>query len=202
MRSVGYLTNATLLLFSTKQHLHDGENMSFHIDNSTVNNIVIPQIKEPYVYGMYYNGGKNIIYAQTIKELVNALIPQYNVMQNKEQDLARITLSMNYAEKLQAVIIDKYILQTSALYSKGKGNIPTISENDWRILISPRRGTQPNILTWECPIPLVIVNTDSSKILSDKKDNQNILVIDPSTDETFITTLNEYNIVNVYMKNQ
>jgi hypothetical protein len=125
-------------------------------------------------------------YADSLTELIDALIPGYSALDDGTANLERLLYAVTTQVTLQAR------LNTAA------------SADTWRSLPDDQRGvllsdrTQPPELElWEAPIPLVLVDTFYAPFTTRRRPNGNIVWLRPFDETEFLASLAEASLIGV-----
>ena len=145
-----------------------------------------------YRFEMISNGGNDRVYADTITELVEALIPGYDeVATGSDADLQRLLYAVRIQVELQA-----------ALYNASP--LGSCDEAEREIILAPR-DTPPEVGTWTADVPLVLVETYYEPIgmrprptgqpRSGGADDSNLIWINPLDELTLIQSLADAGVI-------
>jgi hypothetical protein len=141
-----------------------------------------------FAFAMYFAGGSLAAFADTVTELLGALIDEYEQASPEEQDLMRIVFAQTVAAQVQAqVLLDVDRDQVSA--------------SEWDALTTPRRLPQPAVPWWTSDVPLVVVETSYSPYTdvpapvssrgSGAAQSDNLWWVRPAEEEDFLISLHE-----------
>ena len=98
-----------------------------------------------YRYEMIYDGSASRVYADTLPELISALIPDYDAITTGEKaDLARVLFAVRTQVELQAYLV---------------ANAQVELVDDDRTQLLATRDTPPAVTNWTHEIPLVLVTS-------------------------------------------
>ena len=149
-----------------------------------------------YRYEMIYDGSASRAYADTMPELIGALIPEYaSIATAEEADLARVLFAVRAQVELQAHLI------------AGAGAGVRL-DGDERALLLGRRDTPPAVTSWAHEIPLVLVATYYEPVgplprpigISDPATGEsdvNLVWLDPVDEVAFIESLAFAGVITV-----
>lgn len=141
-----------------------------------------------YAYCMYLPGYTDVMFADSIEELLAGLLPGYPDMDEPEQAYQRIRLAQRAAAQVQAEVLAEV-------------DPDSVSADEWRTLTAPRTVSQPRADWWTCPVPLVVVETGyepftdvprpASGLADGRADAENLWWVRPAEDEDFLISLHE-----------
>lgn len=135
----------------------------------------------PYTFEMLYAGGWRRGYADNHAELVGLLINGYPASDSpRELMKARIRLAMDWQVRLQAEINAARAEQLAAC------------DEQQRAILQGSRDVPPAPGQWNCPVPLVLVDTFYRPIGTVPRptaDNEETLIwLDPASDQSLLTS--------------
>ena len=146
-----------------------------------------------YRYCLYTPGYYDVAFADDYIDLLAVLIHGYRELNDDDQTVARIRYATSAAARTQAaLILDKPEI--------------TISKAEMDILMAPRALPQPRADWWTCEMPLVVVTTSYepyTKVprpasgLGDVANADNLWWIDPTDEESLLTTLNQMDYIRL-----
>jgi hypothetical protein len=158
---------------------------------------VIPPLHEngqAFAYCMYFNGNVDVAFADTLNDLLDALIPGYTSLNGADQDFQRIRLSQSVAAQVQAEILAS--LEPNQ-----------VTAEEYAVLSAPRGISQPRADWWTCPVPLVVVETGyepftaiprpASGLSDGLSAPDNLWFIRPSEEEDFLISLHEVGYIRL-----
>lgn len=99
----------------------------------------------PYMYEMLFNGFVDRAYADTAEDLLACLIPRYLTMTPAE----RFAALLGHAVRVQTTVQADINYEHNNLIDCTPAEIAVLSSS---------RATPPQILTWSCPVPIVLVD--------------------------------------------
>jgi|AACY02.2.fsa_nt_gi hypothetical protein len=168
--------------------------MGFHLTANTTGAPLTPPTRDDgtgYPLCMYYRGDTEVAFADTYRDLVEVLLPDYRtLLEASEMDaaVARIELAAAAATIIQAHLL-------------AETNPDDLTDTDRAHLTAPRIGSHaPHPDWWTHPTPLVVVTTSYAPYtdlprpasgISDTHDAPNLWWIDPTSEETLLTTLHD-----------
>lgn len=139
-----------------------------------------------YAYCLYFNDNSEIAFADTLTELVSALIPGYANLTETDRDVERIRYAQTAAAEVQAEIL-LHIDESD------------VTPEQWAALTSPRFLPQPRADWWTTDVPLVVVETGyapytetprpASALQDGIEEDNPIWFINPAEEETLLDTL-------------
>jgi hypothetical protein len=129
-----------------------------------------------YRYEMICNGGSQRAYADSMTELIGALIPDYVPMTDNESNVARLRYSKNLEAALQAQFL--------------MADPDAVTDEQRDVLLTSRRDPL-NIDHWDANVPLVAVTIDYEPYYPLPQPTGNVVWIDPSDEATFLYSLND-----------
>lgn len=135
----------------------------------------------PYTFEMIYAGGARRGYADSHTELVGLMIDGYPASDSpKELMKARIRLAMDWQVRLQALI-----------NTEMQEQLADCDEQQLAILLGSR-DVPPTPVQWDCPIPLVLVDTFYKPIGTvprpNASDDEALIWLDPNSDRSLLLT--------------
>lgn len=168
----------------------------------------------PYRYCLYFNGFRDVAFADEMDDLMEVLIPGYAQMGEEDQAFRRIRLAQSAAAQVQAEVLASMEVAEQAdgsvLATFEDGASTRISAQDWATLMSPRTLSQPRADWWTCPVPLVVVETGyepftsvprpASGLADGIAHPDNLWWVRPAEDEDFLLSLHEIGYVR-WMEN-
>jgi hypothetical protein len=163
-------------------------------DHSASSIVVMSERGRPYELGMVMPNGEDFCYADSVRDLICALIPGYE--QTKE-DNERAYLRIVFADMAA-------VMRQSEILAQLQGS--EVTESEWATLVAPKTGPESvRAPWWRCEVPLLVVTTsyipftdrERPASVHDGVRGKNLWWIDPSDEETLITTLHEVGYVRV-----
>ncbi len=146
----------------------------------------------PYRYCVILDNGNDYLYADTLQDILEYLIPGYSEAETDEEEtVLRIRYAGSAATMLQAAIIIQR--------ERSKGT--RLTDEEWGVLIAPKLG--PNVARadwWTSDVPLVVVQTsyrpytDSPRpaaAASEGRKGSTLLWLRPAEPADFLTSLHE-----------
>lgn len=144
---------------------------------------------EPYQYCAILGGGEDYVYADTLRDILEYLIPGYSEAENDEEEtVLRIRYAGAAATMMQASILVN--LDTD-----------TLTDDEWKVLTSPKLG--PNVAEadwWTSEVPFVAVQTSYRPYTENSRPaaaategvkGSTILWLRPADPTDFLTSLHE-----------
>lgn len=144
-------------------------------------------------YCMYYRDGLAVAFADSYSELILALIPGYQEMDEGDKAFHRIRLAQGAAAQVQGRILAQ-VEQTD------------VSDAEWQVLVAPRGEEQPRADWWTSEVPLVIVETSYEPFtdvprpasgLESPDASTNIWWVRPEEEEDFLISLHEIGFIRL-----
>jgi len=147
----------------------------------------------PWPYCMYYRDGLAVAFSDSYEELLLALIPGYDDMDDDERAFQRIRLAQGAAAAVQSRVLAQVAEED-------------VSPEEWDVLIARRESPQPRADWWTSPIPLVIVETSYEPFtdiprpasgLESPDATTNIWWVRPEEEEDFLISLHEIGFIRL-----
>lgn len=149
---------------------------------------------QTYRYFLARPGGYDTVFADTVEDVLDALIPGYEQMTDEiDRAEARVLLAEAAAAIQQAQAL-------SAI------DPDTISDEDWSVLAAPRLGPNaPHPTLWASDIPLFVVETAYTPYTSvprpasihDGTQADNLWWVRPTEPEDFVLSLHEIGYIRL-----
>lgn len=139
-----------------------------------------------FEFCMFFDGGSSIAYADSHLDLMDVLLPGYAQWDSGKQLSERIHLATSQAIWVQAQV--------------WADNTTPLTAHEEELLGAPRTGEHAPTGSWECQVPLVVVASAYSPFTdiaapvgygTTEHGESTVWMIDPSTEETLLTTLHE-----------
>ena len=147
-----------------------------------------PPLKDdqtPYLMEMIYDGGRWRAYADSPRELMDALVPGYSEIRTpRESAAARIRAALRLQVQLQALLAaDEALGQCSPAE---------------RVLLLGSREVPPRIGHWSAAVPLVLVTTfyrPAGRLPRPESTNNSVLWIDPASEWSLLVSLHTAGVI-------
>jgi hypothetical protein len=163
-------------------------------EHAESNEVVLSADGRPYPLGMVMPDGEDFCYADSMRDLICALIPEYEREQEEsEKAFLRIVLADRAATIRQAEI----------LVDCDPGSL---SESEWATLTAPKTGPDSaSAAWWRSAVPLLLVSTSYEPYTprprpasnQDGVKPDNLFWIDPTDEESLIESLHSVGYVRV-----
>jgi hypothetical protein len=138
----------------------------------------------PYRFEMIFDGFGYRAYADTLAELCEALIEGYGELtDDRTRYKARIVNAVTHQVQLQAAL-------------NAQGDLEACTEAEREVLLGPRH-LQPQVASWDCAIPLVLVDVYYKPVgelprPGGRSDGHpNVIWLSPATEEVYLRSLAE-----------
>lgn len=142
---------------------------------------------------MYYRDGLMVAFADSYAELIFALIPGYQEMDEDEKAYQRVRLAQGAAAQVQGRILAQV-------------DRNDVSDADWDVLVAPRGQEQPRADWWTSDVPLVVVETSyepftgvprpASGLHADDAET-NLWWVRPGEEDDFLVSLHEIGYIRL-----
>lgn len=164
---------------------------------------------ERYPYVVVYGDGSST-YSDSLTEIIGVGIPEYALLGDSDADDDR-RLEMRYDDlRSFADILQRWL--TGDGIERELIDVLSIGDSALTALMSERINPFEGVAVdeddetlsfeWTCPIPLVLFVTDYAPCANRTAPTGNIIWIDPSTELTFMHSLNALGVVDFMVLNQ
>lgn len=141
---------------------------------------------------LFFDGGASIAYADSFDDLVDVLLPGYLTWTVEQQQRARIDYAVSQAIWVQAQVWAE--------------NTTVLTPDQEALLGAPRVGDSAPTGIWDASVPLVVVASSYAPYTTiaipvgqgtTQEGEPSVWVLDPTSEETLLTTLHEVGAVRL-----
>ena len=145
----------------------------------------------PYRFEMVYAGGARRAYADSSASLIDVLYPGYLMTGDTDRWVARIALAIRAQVALQAAVNTEH-------------DLASLPQQQYALLQGPRH-IPPTPRVWNCPVPLILVDTYYEPtgpipvpMANLNGDEPNLLWIRPSDDYSLLCSLHDLGAISLH----
>jgi hypothetical protein len=129
-----------------------------------------------YLYCLYYDTNKRVVFSDSLDSLITRLIPDYLDMEEIEKETARSFFLRGYFARMQLHFLEE-----------GSSKTDSLTEREWLYIMNPDK-SEPRKSFFEKFNLLKIGNDFSEKVVS------------ANTERSFLESLDRFNIISFYSK--